>query len=80
MTTTVQKWGNSLALRIPKSFAEHVHLENGATVELSISNGRLVIEPAPRRKYALSAMLKQITKANRHGEWNTGGPVGKESW
>lgn len=80
MTTTVRKWGNSLALRIPRSYAKDIHLESGAAVNISISNGRLVIEPSTRPKYALSVMLKQITKKNRPGEWDTGKPVGKEVW
>ena len=46
MTTKVQQWGNSLALRIPKSFAKDVHLSKGASVDLSVDGGRLVIRPS----------------------------------
>ena len=80
MTTTIQRWGNSLALRIPKSFAKDVHLESGAVVNLSIAHGRLVIEPSRRNKYTLSQLLKNVSKKQRHPEWDMGGPVGKEVW
>ena len=45
MKTRVQKWGNSLALRIPKSFASEVGLEKETSVEVSLSDGKLVITP-----------------------------------
>lgn len=80
MTTTVQKWGNSLALRIPKSFAKDIHLESGAAVDISIVNGRLVIVPSARPKYSLKALVDGITPQNRHGEFDWGKPVGKEIW
>ena len=80
MTTKVQRWGNSLALRIPKSFAKDVHLENGATVNLSIDDGRLVIEPSIRSKYSLSVLLKQVTEDNLHKESDMGAVAGLEAW
>ena len=80
MTTKIQKWGNSLALRIPKSFAKDVHLESGASVNLSIANGRLVVEPSPKTKYSLSELLKGVTKKDLHSEIDWGRPVGKEVW
>ena len=80
MTTKVQRWGNSLALRIPKSFAKDVHLENGATVNLSIDDGRLVVEPSPKTKYSLNELLKNITPDNLHKEISTGKPRGREAW
>ncbi len=45
MKTRIQKWGNSLALRIPKSFAEEAGLREDAAVELSLAEGRLVVQP-----------------------------------
>ena len=80
MTTKIQRWGNSLALRIPKSFAEDIHLAKGATVNLSIADGRLVIEPALRAEYSLSGLLKNVTKDNLHSEADTGRALGREAW
>lgn len=80
MTTKIQRWGNSLALRIPKSFAKDVHLSSGAVVDLIISGGRLVIDPTPKSKYSLAELLKKISKTNLHSEINTGKAIGREVW
>ena len=47
MKTRIQKWGNSLALRIPKSFAAETHQEQGPLVDISLHDGRLIVEPLP---------------------------------
>ena len=80
MKTRVQKWGNSLALRIPKSFATEVGLRAGAPVELSLANGRLVIRPLGEEPLTLQELLRGVTDANRHGEWDTGPAAGREVW
>ena len=80
MLSKVQKWGNSLGVRIPKSFATEAHVEAGSIVDISIGNGGLVIRPVRRRKYALRELLKGITPKNLHEEVSTGGPVGREAW
>ena len=80
MTTKVQKWGNSLALRIPKSFAKEVHLISGATVNLSVAGGRLVVEPSTPPRYSLPYLLKKISKNNLHAETRSGKAVGREVW
>jgi antitoxin MazE len=79
MKTRVQKWGNSLALRIPKSFAEEAGLHADAAVELSLVAGRLVVQPIPP-PLTLEELLRGITDENLPGEWNTGPAVGKEVW
>jgi antitoxin MazE len=80
MATTVQKWGNSLGIRIPKSVAEQVGLENGTRVEFETKNGVLTIRPSHRRrrKYKLSELLAKMKGPNPHGEAFPGGPVGRE--
>jgi antitoxin MazE len=78
MNATVQKWGNSLALRIPKSFAEETHLRNGSVVDLAVHDGKLIIEPAQKPQYNLSDLLKKVTKENLHSEVSTGPTVGRE--
>lgn len=79
MKTTVQKWGNSLAVRIPRPFAEEVHLEENSAVELTVRGGKLIIVPA-EPELTLDALVEQITEENRHGEVDTGEAVGKEIW
>ena len=83
MKTRVQKWGNSLALRIPKALATETGLGENAEVELSSDNGRLVITPRKRTrkgKYKLKDLLRGITPENLHGEISFGPPVGREVW
>jgi len=79
MKARIQKWGNSLALRIPKSFATHSNIEQGSVVDLSLDNGRLIVEPA-QEQYSLEELLARVTKKNLHSEVDFGLPVGKEVW
>ena len=80
MNARVQKWGNSLALRIPRPFAAEVGLAENTEVELSLDEGRLVIRPVRRVKYDLAELLAGVTPKNRHAEADWGAPVGKEAW
>ena len=80
MLTKVQKWGNSLGLRIPKSFAEEASVEEGSAVDLSVSNGQIVIRPVRREKYHLDELLAMVTEENVHSEVSTGEPQGREVW
>lgn len=80
MKTRVKKWGNSLALRIPKPLAVEVGLEDGSPVELSLMDGRLVITPAVEPELSLATLLAQVTEENLHGEVDTGPAVGGEVW
>jgi antitoxin MazE len=80
MRVRIQKWGNSLALRIPKSFALETKIEPGANVELSLVEGRIVICPVSEREYLLDDLLAGVTAENLHPEVATGGAVGRETW
>lgn len=80
MKTRVQKWGNSLALRIPKSFANEVGLLNDSSVEVSLSNGKLVVVPIEKPGLSLKKLLAQITEENMHHEVDSGPAVGIEAW
>ena len=80
MKTTVQKWGNSYAVRIPKSFIKEVGLEYRADVELTLEDGKLVIQPIKEEKITLDDLLAQVTKKNLHSAEDTGAPMGKEAW
>jgi antitoxin MazE len=78
--TKIQKWGNSLGLRIPRSFAADAEVEAGSTVDISVESGGLMIRAVRRRKYVLSELLKEVTARNLHEEVAAGEPVGREAW
>ena len=80
MVTKIQKWGNSLALRIPTSFAAETNVVAGSTVDISVANGGLVVRPTKRRKYVLDELLKGVKPGNLHEEISTGERVGVEVW
>jgi len=79
MLTKVQKWGNSLAVRIPSAFAKEIGLYPDTEVELKLEDDRLVIVPNNRKKQ-LEELLEQITPENLHGEIDWGKKSGKEEW
>ncbi len=80
MHTTIQKWGNSLAVRIPKPFVDEARISSGSEVDLTIDNGRIIIVPKTDRKYTLNELLQGVTAHNRHAEIETGPAVGQEAW
>jgi len=79
MQTRVQRWGNSLAVRIPKSFAIEAHLENDTAVDVSLRDGEVIISLS-KQPYSLEALLSQVTSENSHGEQEIGTPAGAEQW
>lgn len=79
MLTRVRKWGNSLGLRIPSSFAAEVGVEDGSPVDLTVHEGEIRIRPS-RRRYSIDALLEGMRDGNLHGEVHTGRPVGREVW
>jgi len=80
MKTRVQKWGNSLAVRIPKALADEAGLSADLAVELSLKQGKLVIQPLAENPVSLAALLEAVTADNLHDEWHTGPAVGAEIW
>lgn len=80
MVAKVQKWGNSLGVRIPKALAEQVRVRPGADVDLSVQGDRLVIKPVAPRRYRLEDLVAKITPRNRHEEVDWGAPRGREAW
>ena len=80
MRTRVHRWGNRLALRIPKSFAQEAGLSEQSAVELLVVDGNLLVTRDVRSPYTLNELLAQVTKDNLHGEVDTGGAVGGEVW
>ena len=80
MLTKVQKWGNSLALRIPKAFALDAQLENDSFVEITIVEGQIIITPIVAPSWTLEELLAGINKNNLHNEVDTGFAIGNEVW
>ncbi|NBD16321.1 MAG: AbrB/MazE/SpoVT family DNA-binding domain-containing protein [Cyanobacteria bacterium] len=81
MTTSIKKWGNSLAVRIPQAIAQQAHLEEGSNVSFSISEeGLIVLIPQHKKKYTLDELLEGVTPEDFEGEFDWGDPVGEEIW
>jgi antitoxin MazE len=84
MKIAFQKWGNSLAVRVPKVVAQEIGAREGRSAEMSVQGGKLVIAPiatkrrAPR--YSLDQLVGRITPQNRHDEIDWGTGVGNEAW
>lgn len=80
MATKVQKWGNSLAVRLPKELTDRFLLYQGKSVLISNDKKSIIIKPVGRQDMSLKEMVKKINRFNRHGEIDFGPPVGKEIW
>ncbi|WP_240415626.1 AbrB/MazE/SpoVT family DNA-binding domain-containing protein [Paenibacillus periandrae] len=79
MNMKVQKWGNSLGIRIPGPFAEQLNITEGSEVELFLLDKELIIRPT-RQKLKLEDLLAGVTPENRHHEIDFGKPKGNETW
>ena len=80
MKARVQKWGNSLGIRIPKALAQEVTLETDSEVDLTALDGKLVISLVASRTVSLRHLLSKVTATNTHGEISMGKVKGREAW
>lgn len=80
MKTKVQRWGNSLAVRIPKTFAEEVGLKDDSPIEMRLVKGGLLVEPSSEWTPSLDELLAGVTESNLHDEVDTGPAQGSEVW
>ena len=79
-TTTVSRWGNSLAVRIPKAVMDNARFQEGDELELNVTaEGELLLRPA-RRPLTLEELLDGITPENCPSETAWGEARGKEAW
>ena len=78
MMATLQKWGNSLAVRIPQSLAGQIDVAEGSTIVLIVRDGEIVIRPDRSAKLSLETLLKDCKPSQQHGETDFGIDVGKE--
>jgi antitoxin MazE len=80
MRTRVKKWGNSLGLRIPKTFADEINLKENSSIEMMMQEGTLLITPVTEREWTLEELLVGVTDENRRHEWDAGPAEGEETW
>jgi antitoxin MazE len=79
METVIKKWGNSLAVRIPRALAAEARVADGAPVDVTVEDGALVLRPKPAPRVDLKSLLKGVTKRNLHAEVATGPRRGREA-
>lgn len=79
MRLAVRKWGNSLAIRLPKGIARDVQLAEGSEVDVTVEDGRVILTPAVGAG-SLDQLLAAVTDENLHREIDTGAPAGREAW
>ncbi len=81
MRTSIKKWGNSLAVRLPMPLLKSTDLQEGTAVEISMSGQNIIIQPVNEPdEYDLASLVEKITDENLHAEIDTGKPVGNEIW
>ena len=78
METVIQKWGNSLGIRIPNLLVKEFNLRNGLSVEIFDDGGKISIKP--KTGYTLSELMENVTAENMHKSIETGNPLGNEEW
>ena len=79
MQTSIAKWGNSLALRLPRHVVEGANLREGATVQIEIQGDTLVVTPT-RKRFRLSELLADMKPKHQHKETDWGPKRGEEEW
>jgi len=83
MQTTIQKWGNSQAIRLPKAILELVFMQENDPVEIVADNDAIIIKKATRHRRArkcLDERFKNYTGDYKCTEFDCGQPVGNEAW
>ena len=78
MEAKIQKWGNSLGIRIPIGISKELSLENGSIVDIAEKDNQILIKPV--KKQSLTDILSKVTAENIHDAFDFGKPVGKEIW
>ncbi len=78
MLFTIAKWGNSLALRLPRHIVDDVKFAEGQSVEIEVVNDTLVIRPT-RQRFKLADLLAGYER-NEAVEADWGQPKGDEAW
>lgn len=77
MEVKISKWGNSMALRLPKSVVNDLSISEGTILNVITKDNKIVAEPV-KKKYSLKELLNDVNNSNLHVETNTGVSVGNE--
>jgi antitoxin MazE len=80
MKTTISKWGNSLAVRIPVQLAEELSISSGDDMTVNIKDKKLILSPVIRKMPSLQDILKGFDRKHKSDEDIWGEPMGKEVW
>lgn len=80
MQAKIQKWGNSLAIRIPKGMAQETGLHYEAAVDLRVRDGYLIVERLQTQRFSLDQLLEEVSDENLHSEVDFGPARGGEVW
>ena len=80
MEATIKKWGNSLGVRIPKSFSSQAKITEGSKIEINMEGDKITIVPVKKDQYQLEELLSMVSEENVHYEIETDDPVGNEAW
>ncbi|MFP5350789.1 MAG: AbrB/MazE/SpoVT family DNA-binding domain-containing protein [Gammaproteobacteria bacterium] len=83
MKTKAQKWGNSLAVRVPRDIVQAAGIHADDALEVEVVGGKIVLTPAAKsapNRYDLGALVKKIQPRHRYREADFGKPVGREVW
>ena len=80
MRVQIQKWGNSLALRIPKAYVHETNLCQGATVDIGVKERCIIVKPLLEKKFSLKSLLVGVNKINSYKEEDFGERQGLEIW
>ncbi len=80
METRVQKWGNSLAVRLSRHIVRESNIQEGTYVAVGVDEGKIILEVKGTKRYSLRKLLAKVTRKNIHREFASGPPVGKELW
>jgi antitoxin MazE len=80
MNTKVQKWGNSLGIRIPFTITKSLNIKANTSIQIKIEGDKIVMQPIKNIEYDLKELISQINESNRHDEQEWGNPIGNEIW
>jgi antitoxin MazE len=80
MRTKAQKWGNSLAVRLPRPVALQAGIRPNDTLDVEVRHGRVLLTRSEHQDYRLGDLLRRVTKENLHEETDWGQRMGREVW
>ncbi len=80
MKSTVKRWGNSLAVRLPKDLAQTLELDEGSDITLEIVQDGLLVKSSKPQRPDLEALLRGVTRETIHDQTDWGEVAGKEAW